>query len=65
MTKTKCTVYFDPDEWQALQAAARERAVEEQTSVSASDILRRATAHYLAEWHPDIKRSKRQRTSGK
>ena len=51
MTKQKCTVYFDPDEWEALQAAARVIAVERGEAFTASEAVRLAVGDFL-ETHP-------------
>lgn len=64
MSRIKVTIYIDEPVWHAAQAAARHCAVDEKQAVSASDILRRAIAHYLAKWHPNIKTTSPQ-TSGK
>jgi len=67
--KIQVAIYFEPDAWKALQAAARVIAAERNENVTASQVVRLAVDDFL-ETHPwadrwRAKRSKRQRTSGK
>ena len=64
MTKVKCTVYFEPEEWQALQAASRVIAVERKENVTASMVVRLAVSDFL-ETHPWADRWRAKRSKGK
>ena len=49
--KIQVAIYFEPDAWKALQAAARVIAAERNENVTASQVVRLAVDDFL-ETHP-------------